>query len=102
LNTSSASATAANNTVFVATPNPVTPSTTQNPVVTFNAPGVSAVEIRANAPDGVLLGTGSGTGSIVLGSVTGGQVLYLQDVSNGKRLTSANTLATLTINVQGQ
>jgi len=101
INTSSAAASAAsNNGTFFATPNPVTATSSQNPVVTFNVPGVSAVEIRANSPNGVLLGTGSGSGSIVLGSVTNGMVLYLQDVSNGRGLTAANTLATLTINVQ--
>jgi hypothetical protein len=33
--------------------------------------------------------------------VTNGTVLYLQDVSNGLPLTADNTLATLTINLQG-
>lgn len=58
----------------------------------------SAVEVHVNSPSGNLLyRAGPGTFSGTTGKwVRNGQTFYLQDVSDGKPLTSANTLAVAT------
>jgi hypothetical protein len=66
--------------------------------ITCTSVGTSAVEVHVNTPSGNrLYRTGPGTFSGVTGRwVQNGQKFYLQDVSDGKPLTSANTLATAT------
>jgi len=61
--------------------------------------GTSAVEVHVNAPDGnKFAGSGPGMFSATTGQwVRNGMAFYLQDVSNGRPLTSANTLATETM-----
>jgi hypothetical protein len=64
-------------------------------------PSVTNVEIHMNSPDGQLFTTGTAAGSATTGDwVTNSTVFYVQDVSGGKPLTSANTLATIHANVQ--
>jgi peptidoglycan/xylan/chitin deacetylase (PgdA/CDA1 family) len=64
------------------------------------AEDVTAVEVRVNAPDGVLFSRSGAVGSAQTGPwVSDGMVFYLQDVSNGSPLTSAHTLATITVKV---
>jgi hypothetical protein len=59
---------------------------------------VSNVEVNVNAPDGPTLDTGGRTGTAVTGNwVNDGMVFYLQDVTNGKPATLANTLDTVTV-----
>ena len=69
-------------------------------VATLNATstGTSAVQVRVDSPSGNLLySSGPGPFSITTGKwVQNGQKFYLQDVSDGKPLTSANTLAVAT------
>jgi glucose/arabinose dehydrogenase len=70
--------------------------------VTSTAFGTSAVQVRVDSPSGGLLYSfSSGTFSGITNKwVQNGQKFYLQDVSNGKPLTSANTLAVATAVVQ--
>jgi glucose/arabinose dehydrogenase len=66
--------------------------------ITETSTGTSAVEVHVNSPSGNLFyRAGPGTFSGVTGRwVRNGQKFYLQDVSDGKPLTSANTLAVAT------
>ena len=66
--------------------------------VSWNSSGTSNVEIHVNAPNGTgFSGSGPGRSSAITGKwVDNGMKFYLQDVSDGKPLTSANTLATAT------
>ena len=70
--------------------------------ITSTAYGTTAVQVRVDSPSGNLLYSfSSGTFSGTTGKwVQNGQKFYLQDVSDGKPLTSANTLAVATANVQ--
>jgi glucose/arabinose dehydrogenase len=72
--------------------------------ITSTSTGTSAVEVHVNSPSGNLLyRTGPGTFSGVTGKwVRNGQKFYLQDASDGKPLTSANTLAVATAVVISQ
>ena len=87
-----------------ASPNPAPPADRSGLVqvtLTWGAPGASQVEIHVGAPDGVLLGGGGTSGSTTTGVwVANGMRFYLQDVSSGKPLTSANTLAQVTVIVR--
>jgi hypothetical protein len=61
--------------------------------------GTTRVEIHINAPDGPMF-TGGDPGSFSMATgpwVVDGMTFYLQNVSNGLPLTSANTLATVTM-----
>ena len=62
---------------------------------------VSAVEVHLNSPSGSLfVRTGAGNGSAVTGKwVVNGTRFYLQNVSDGLPLTSANTLGSIVVNV---
>src|SRR5204863_5715194 len=88
---------------LMATPNPIPVcdgSGAGQTTLTWNAPVGSAVEIHQSTPDGLLITSGSASGSFTAGNtVTDGTVFLLQDVSNGKPLIAANTLATLTVHV---
>jgi glucose/arabinose dehydrogenase len=85
-----------------AQPNPFTP----NPqglgrtTLTWTSTGTNRVEIHVNAPNGNLLtGSGPGTFTATTGQwVQNGMTFYLQNVSDGLPSTSANTLATVTMN----
>lgn len=70
--------------------------------ITCTSFGTSAVQVRVDSPSGNLLNaSGPGTFSSMTGKwVQNGQKFYLQDVSDGKPLTSANTLAVATAVVQ--
>ncbi len=89
---------------LTATPNPVQVCDGSGQgVVQLNwtsGAGVSAVEIRKGAPNGPLVTSGGASGSFTTTkSVTNGTVFYLQNVTYGLPLTSANTMATVTANV---
>src|SRR5208337_4311986 len=60
----------------------------------WDAPGKSQVQIHVGSPTGTLFAAGGPTGQSTTGNwVTDGMTFFLQDVSNGQALTSANTLA---------
>jgi hypothetical protein len=66
--------------------------------LTWNAPGASVIQIHVGSPSGPLLTDNFPSGSMATGQwVTNGMKFFLQDVSNGKALTVANTLAILTV-----
>jgi len=100
-----ASHTLARNVLLYANPNPIQSggtgvgSTTASWDATQQS-GVTSVEIHIGSPNGTTLVAGGPSGSAPTNSVSNGTVLYLQDVSGGRARTSANTLSTLTIEVQ--
>jgi len=101
LNTSSAAETAGGG-ILTASPNPIPVSlasgaTTGATTITYNAPGVSSVQLRLNSPSGPIVQNGSSSGTYNTGNLPSGTVFYLQDSSQGNAQSSANTLATLTI-----
>ncbi|HET6975279.1 MAG TPA: carbohydrate-binding protein [Pyrinomonadaceae bacterium] len=68
--------------------------------ITWTSTGTTTTEIRINSPAGTLLKRTGPSGSAATGkTVSNGTVFYLQDVSNGLPLTSANTLATVTVSL---
>jgi hypothetical protein len=69
--------------------------------ISWNAPSATYIEVRVGAPDGTLFTDNFNSGSAPTGLwVTDGLTFYLQDVSNNNPLTSANTLATLVVNLK--
>jgi hypothetical protein len=67
----------------------------------WNAPGVSEVEIRIGAPDGMNMGRHHSYGTATTDPwVFEGLTFYLQDVTGGKPLTAENTLGTVRIHVR--
>ena len=69
--------------------------------ITWNAPGSTAVEIHLLSPSGPLFANGNSSGSAATGAwVSDGLTFFLQDVTGGKPLTAANTIATLTLRLQ--
>ncbi len=86
--------------VFTANPNPILSAPIGATTLQWSAPTATTIEIHVGSPTGTLFARGGGTGSAMTGNwVTDGLVFYLQDVSGGKPLTSANTLATLVAHV---
>jgi len=82
-------------------PNPFPPDMNglgQTTLVWMSA-GTTQVEIHVNAPNGPgFAGTPQGSYALETGHwVNNGMTFYLQNVSNGLPLTSANTLATVTM-----
>ena len=79
-----------------ANPNPFTPDVRGlgQTTLTWTSAITNKVEVHVNAPDGNRLATsGPGSFSVTTGQwVRNGMTFYLQDVSNGQPLTSANTL----------
>ena len=86
-----------------ATPNPI-PVASGNVGVTtisWNAPEARSIEIHLGSPSGPLFVHSGNNGLAKTGPfVTDGLTFYLQDVSGGKALTSANTLATVVVRLQ--
>jgi hypothetical protein len=71
--------------------------------ILWNAPMASTVEIHIGAPDGPLFAQVGSQGSASTGDwVTDGMTFFLQDVSGGKPLTQANTLAIASAKLQTQ
>jgi hypothetical protein len=92
---------------FTASPNPITNTTIVDGlprgVTTLNwdASGVDTVQIRIGAPNGQLFAEAGPSGTATTGLwVTNGMTFYLQDVTGGKPLTSANTLGVVTVGLQ--
>jgi glucose/arabinose dehydrogenase len=84
-----------------ASPNPFTRNSQGlgQTTITWTSAGTTRVEVHVDAPNGnMFAGSGPGTFSFTTGQwVQNGQVFYLQNVSNGLPLTSANTLAKVTM-----
>ena len=83
---------------LVASPNP-TPITGNN----IHAPNSQTVEIHVGSPNGTLFVEGGNRGAMATGVwVADGMTFYLQDVTGGLPLTSANTLASVVVHLQKQ
>jgi hypothetical protein len=100
-----ASHTLTRNVLFYANPNPIQSGGTGLGPTTASwdatqQSGVTSVEIHIGSPNGTLLVADGSSGSASTNSVSNGTVLYLQDVSGSKALTTANTLSIVTIEVQ--
>jgi len=87
---------------FTATPSPILSNTGHGvATLTWEAPGVDQVEVRVATMNGGLLVRGGSSGEAKTGDwVTDGMTFYLQDVTGGKGLFAAYTLATVTVHVQ--
>jgi hypothetical protein len=71
--------------------------------ISWNVPGVEKVEVHVGSPSGDLFSSGGSRGSATTGLwVSDGLRFYLQDVSGGKPLTTANTLSILTVKLEGK
>ncbi|GLQ94432.1 hypothetical protein GCM10007901_33840 [Dyella acidisoli] len=98
--------TSGKNVVAYAYPNPMTGNSSGLAVTTVywdatEMPSVITVEIHMNSPNGTLFSGGGAAGSAVTGTwVSKGTTFYVQDVTGGKPLTSANTLAVIYADVQ--
>jgi len=104
LNTSSGSAATTDGAYITANPNPIVlaSGTVGTTTLTWNAPNAQLVQILIGGPNGQLFAESGPMGSMETGAwVTAGTTFYLQDVTNGKPLTAANTVATVTVQVQG-
>ena len=84
-----------------ANPNPFTPNAQGlgQTTLAWTSAGTNRVELHVNAPNGNrLAATGPGSFSVTTGQwARDGMTFYLQNVSSGLPLTSANTLATVTV-----
>lgn len=88
---------------LTASPNPIPVQAGQGGVTTisWNAPSASAIQVRVNAPNGVLFTDNFNVGSMTTEAwVADGMTFYLQDASNGNPTAAASTLATLTVHLQ--
>jgi hypothetical protein len=85
--------------IITADPNPFLPDSrgVGQTTLAWTSYGTAAVEIHVNAPNGnMFAGSGPGSFSTTTGHwVRDGMTFYLQNVSHGLPLTSANTLATV-------
>jgi len=88
---------------LTASPNPVpvTGSADGTTTISWNAPNAAYIEIHVGSPNGPLFTYQGNQGSAQTGPwVADGTAFYLQDVTGGKPLTAANTLATLVVHLQ--
>ena len=88
---------------LTASPNPipVMGAADGTTTISWSAPNASNVEIHVGDPNGPLFAWSGSQGSAQTGPwVTDGMRFYLQDVTGGKPLTAANTLATLIVHLQ--
>jgi hypothetical protein len=97
--------TAAPEGTLTASPNPIVISNGNGLGITtlsYSFPTVPEVQVRVGSPAGGELSDGPGVGQAVTGQwVQNGTVFYLQNVSGGLPLTAANTLAAITVYVEG-
>jgi hypothetical protein len=92
---------------FSASPNPAPIGYSSGPIqlgetsLIWNVTGVGSVSITIGEPDGVVFTSGGPSGIWATGLwVTNGMTFYLQDTTGGKPLTAANTLGTITVELQ--
>ena len=71
--------------------------------LSWNAPDAGVIEIRIGSPDGFLFTRMGNRGTIQTGIwVPDGMTFYLQDVTDGRPLTSDYTLAVLVVHLQNK
>jgi hypothetical protein len=92
-----------NGAILTAIPNPATVAgsgTVATVTVTWKAPNAQLIEIHVGSPSGPLFTQNGSHGSATTGPwVTDGMIFYLQDVTGGKPLTAANTLASTVVHL---
>jgi hypothetical protein len=85
----------------VPNPIPVTGSAPGTATISWNAPNAQVIEVHVGSPSGALFTQNANRGSMSTGPwITDGMTFYLQDVTGGLPLTSANTLATAVVPLQ--
>ena len=88
-----------------ARPNPVTPGpggTCGATMLTWTSAGVEDVEVRVGAPSGPLFASGGASGTARTGEwVSDRTTFFLQDVSDGRELSLANTLSSVCVRLSG-
>jgi hypothetical protein len=102
VNTSSNSPATTDGASLTANPNPihVVAGADGATTISWSAPTAQIIQIHVGSPTGPLFTDNFNSGSMQTAAwVTNGMSFYLQDVTNGKALTSANTLATLVVSV---
>jgi hypothetical protein len=101
VNTSAAAPATLDGASFTASPNPIplaAGTLAGQTTITWNAPSAKVIQVRVGSPNGALLTDNNNSGSMQTGNwVSNGMMFFLQDVTLGKPLTAANTLATLTV-----
>jgi len=89
---------------FTASPNPIPvigAATLGMTTLSWSAPDADVIEIHVGSPNGPLFTQMGTRGSIQTGLwVSDGLTFYLQDVTGGRPLTSAYTVATLVVHLQ--
>ena len=89
---------------FTANPNPIVVTggaTVGATTLSWTAPGVGVVEVHIGSPNGPLFTQQGGNGSAQTGNwVSDGMTFYPQDVTGGKPLVAANTLATVVVHLK--
>ena len=69
--------------------------------ISWKAPNAQVIEVHIGSPSGALFTQDGNRGAMTTGAwVTDGMTFYLQDVTGGKALTAANTLATAVVHLQ--
>jgi hypothetical protein len=85
-------------------PNPIAVTggaTLGSATISWKAPNAGEIEVHVGSPSGQLFTEAGNRGSATTGAWVGdGTTFYLQDVTGGKPLTSANTLATAVAHLQ--
>ncbi len=92
-----------NGATLTAIPDPisVTGSALGSATISWTAPNAQVIEIHVGSPNGAIFTQNANRGSMSTGPwVTDGMTFYLQDVTGGLPLTSANTLATAVVRLQ--
>lgn len=104
LNMSAGSAANTDGATITASPNPIPVSAGSAygaTTISWSAPSSMEIQVRVNSPNGPLLTDMGNNGSVKTGVwVSNGTPFYLQDVSGGKPLTAANTVASVIVNLQ--
>jgi len=85
----------------VPNPIPVTGSAFGTATISWIAPNAQVIEVHVGSPSGPLFTQNTNRGSMTTGPwITDGMTFYLQDITGGLALTSANTLATTVVHLQ--
>ncbi len=103
LNTSAGTPAVSDGSTLSANPNPIPVTSGADGVTTisWSAPTAAIIEIHVGSPTGPLFTRNINNGSMQTGAwVTNGTTFYLQDVTNGKALTTQNTLAVLVVSLK--
>ena len=91
---------------ITAKPNPIVPpegALAGRTTLSWTSEGAESVEVHVGSPSGPLFSRQTESGSATTGDwVSDGMTFYLQDVSDGKPLSSENTLSEVRVTVTGQ